>query len=263
MKRLGILLLTSIFIGSCVNFPKPKVNPKEVKKESKSEKTSQRKKVREVKRKGAKPVRIKLDYTYYYALYLNFASKGDNLNAYKAIKKAYELSKRTDLGIETARLAASLHKFDEAKEILQSILKKEPRNVEALKLLAGICVVERDFKCAEELYRKVLNEKKDRDTYVFLSNLFINEKKYNEALKFLKEAERRLCGDFLKLPLNLSLRTDFTFHYFVEGNYCLLVLLSLFVLTKGVRVNRVEVPCSLSGNVNRFIEVSYLLYYRF
>ena len=182
-KRLLALLL---ILSSCT-LPvkeKPKITPQ---KEGKSEQTER-----------LKPVKFNPDASYYYMLYLNYLSQGKNGEALKAIEKAYQLDrKNTELAIEGARLAASLRKFEEADKLLSEVLKKEPKNVKALKLEAGICIAQGNLKRAEKLYRKVLNLKKDRDTYVFLSNLLINENKADEAIKILREGKKQFKNDYL------------------------------------------------------------------
>lgn len=195
MKRIVSLTLSLLVLSSCaVLQKKPKVSVKKQKKER------------------LPSVKFKPDYTYYYMLYLDAASKGEKGKALSYIEKAYALSGKEEIGVEAARLAASLKKLKEAKEILNRVLKKNPKNPDALKLLAGIYVVEGKRKKAEELYRKVLKERKDRDAYVFLSNLLINGKDYDGALKVLKEAQKDFPNDYL-----IDYFTGQV--YFLKGNY--------------------------------------------
>ncbi len=195
-KRFLALLLVLSSCGT-LQKEKPKLTPKVAVKK---------------KKEKPEPVRFKPDYTYYYMLYLNYLSKGENEKALKAIEKAYSLSGNTKLAVEGARLAASMRKFKEAEKLISRALEKDPNNVEALKLKAGICVAEGKFRCAEELYRKVLKLKPDRDTYIFLANLLINQKRSDEALKFLKEGEKRFKNDYL---IDYFLGEA----YYLKGNY--------------------------------------------
>ena len=161
-------------------------------------KTTPQKEKKTVKTKQLKPVKFQPDYSYYYMLYLNYLSKGENEKALKAIEKAYQLNRNnTELAIEGAKLAASLRKFKVAEQLISEALKRDPKNIKALKLKAGICIAQGNIKCAEELYRRVLNIKADRDTYIFLSNLLINQKKVDEALNILKEGEKQFKKDYL------------------------------------------------------------------
>ncbi len=180
MRRAIPLAVCASFLFSCGTLLK---KPKTTVKKQKKERSAQ--------------VKFKPDYAYYYMLYLNAASKGNKEEALSYVKKAYELSKKPELGIEAAKLAASLKKLKEAKEILREVLKDSPKNPNALKLLAGIYVVEGKAKRAEELYREALKEKKDRDAYVFLANLLVNEKDYDGAAKVLEEARKDFPNDFL------------------------------------------------------------------
>ncbi len=184
------LFLAFLFLVSSCTLPvkeKPKTVPVKRAAEKKTEKVVK-----------LKPVSFRPDYTYYYMLYLNYLSKGEEKKALQSIEKAYRLNRQnTDLGVEAAKLAASLRKFDEADRLLTEVLKRDPDNVEALKLKAGVCIARGDYSCAENLYRKILKIKPDRDTYVFLSNLLLNEKKTDEALKLLKDARKRFKNDYL------------------------------------------------------------------
>jgi len=180
MRKVALILALALLSPSCLGIKEePKTKPKKAE-ESKPELPKLPEK------KSYKPGAL-----YYYMLYLNYSSKGLYQKAYDSLKKAIETEpENKELLFEGAKLAAALKKYHEAKEYLSRILKKEPNEPKALKLLAGIEVVQGNLDRAKEIYEKLLKSHKDRDTFIFLADLLINEKDYQEALRVLKKQKK-------------------------------------------------------------------------
>ncbi len=144
--------------------------------------------------------------------------------------------------------ALSFHrqgKLEEAEKIYSDILKKDKNNPEILQLLGTINLQLKDYKISEEYFLKSLNqdsnnsrtlnnlgllykeignfeksinyfatniEKNDfENSWVNKSNILLEYKKYDEGLKFTKEA-------LIRFPKNRKIKNNLAVFYFECGN---------------------------------------------
>ena len=137
-------------------------------------------------------------YLYYYFSYLFEKSRGNYEKALEEIKKAVNATDSTpEVAVESARFCAELKKYKLAEFFAKKALEKDPLNAPALRILAGIKVVEGEFEEAEKLYQKAISVSKDRENFILLANLYINERKLKDAEKVLKKALYLYPDDYL------------------------------------------------------------------
>jgi tetratricopeptide (TPR) repeat protein len=137
-------------------------------------------------------------FLFYYMVYLKQKKEGNLSSAYTAIKSAIEESPgNIYLLLEAAKTAVDLRNLEDARMWLEKALSIEPKNVDALKLKAGILVAEGKRSLAEGVYREILSISPERDIYLMLTNLYMNEKEYTKAQKLLEEAQKHFPKDAL------------------------------------------------------------------
>ena len=186
MRRVLCLSIVLLVFSSCVTLIKKESSPVQKLETLKAEEKAV------MPSHGYRPGAI-----YYYMVYLTEKGKGNLQKAYESIKEAVkEDPDNIEYLLEAAKFAANLKKVDDAEKFTRKALSIDSRNLQALKLLAGISIVKDRKEEAEKYYKKVLSIAPDKDTYIMLANLYINEKRYSEAEKLLTEALKKYPDNF-------------------------------------------------------------------
>ncbi|NLB54716.1 MAG: tetratricopeptide repeat protein [Lentisphaerae bacterium] len=96
----------------------------------------------------------------------------------------------TELQLLKAELATRSGSLDKAKELVKTILEKDPLNGDALLALAGLCETEGEFDEAVIHYERVARLKDHKlEALVRHAGLEIRRKKYRDAVQLLEQAQ--------------------------------------------------------------------------
>ncbi|MEO2069324.1 MAG: tetratricopeptide repeat protein, partial [Desulfurobacteriaceae bacterium] len=124
--------------------------------------------------KPSQEVKKAQNFLYYYMVYLQEKNKGNLTKAYENLIKAVELSNyKEEFLLEAAKFSASLKKLDDAERFARKVLKVDPKNSQALKILGEISILKGNRKEAKKFLKEALEFSKDKDVYLMLSNLYI------------------------------------------------------------------------------------------
>ena len=99
------------------------------------------------------------------------------------------LKENTDMLLLKASLLISTKRIDEATEITNSILEKDPSNKDALEVTAQIALVSRNSTAQAAAFKKILAaDPNNSAANVFLGDQYQTKKKYKLALNYYKKA---------------------------------------------------------------------------
>ena len=91
-------------------------------------------------------------------------------------------------------------KLDEAQTIFKEILQSNPEHYEAMNDLGTVFYLKGDISSAEDCYLKAYSIKNDNDDVLLnITDLYLNAKKWNDALPFIESYIRRNNNDFSRL----------------------------------------------------------------
>lgn len=112
--------------------------------------------------------------------------KKDLNEADEILKKARALDKEHPRTLENMIDLFKLgKKKKEALKLVNEVLRKDKENLKALYLLGDLCFENDELKKAEEIFKKILSiQPKEVEARVRLGRIFIQAKKFDDALKF-------------------------------------------------------------------------------
>jgi len=119
---------------------------------------------------------------------LYFRQIGAYKDSAKLFHTLYDKTKRVEYKLEEIKNYMIIKEYEKAKNNALRVLKKYPNNEKILRLLAMIYLHAKDLKSAKEYILKAIKISKDPQDYEFLASIYIMEKKYNEALKYLQSS---------------------------------------------------------------------------
>ena len=93
-----------------------------------------------------------------------------------------------DTKIFVADLLILSRDFTRAREILFSILRENPENVEANLVLCNLCLAENDLCSLEINLEKLENLQMDKNQYLLTANLYFSVGKWNKAINFYEKS---------------------------------------------------------------------------
>jgi tetratricopeptide (TPR) repeat protein len=121
---------------------------------------------------------------------------------------------------KTAERLLLSEQYAEAEKILSELLEKEPKNTSFLSMMGTAFLGENDFVSAEKTFRKyVALRPADMSGYYNLYRVYYKQKKYSEALVWLKQAVNLLPSTY-PYPIENWVKpiVDLSELYFVTGD---------------------------------------------
>ena len=100
--------------------------------------------------------------------------------------------------LERARDLYKAGKYDQAKPIFETLIKKSPNN-SSLNQWYGVCLYETGEYNASEKYLKVAASRKIQDSYLYLGDLIIGNIDFPMRLRIMKSI-RRCSKKVSKIP---------------------------------------------------------------
>ena len=123
------------------------------------------------------------------------AAVGKGKEADAAFEKSFELSPEHGL-IAKAIECLQQEKFEEAENICREILRKNPGNVEAIRLMGRMAARQNRIGIAERQYRKVLEIAPDYTAVIVdLAKLLKDDDRFEEAIACFRQAIEREPGN--------------------------------------------------------------------
>lgn len=132
----------------------------------------------------------------FYKQALKAFDAGDYKTAKELFLQISNLESNTDAKYKLGICCLKLKEYDEAKSYFEAVLKKVPKNSEALVHLAEVLQLQGNYDEAIELFNKLAKQDpKNPQNLINISNVYYDQSDFNKALETLEEANKKSPND--------------------------------------------------------------------
>jgi len=149
--------------------------------------------------RGEAAISVEHESPYYYYTEAQIQQKKGNLDtAIDYLNKAIQEDPESSyLQLELALVYLRLKDHENALKIVETVTVKEPKNVHALVIFGRLNQAKKQIGPAEEAYEKVISlDSKQKDVYLLLGGLYMQENKLDDALRVYQQLVRNFPGSY-------------------------------------------------------------------